>query len=78
MDLDARAQTVTSGIEQLRRQQQAQGYDIRGDIAGSENRMNNDLREADRTLNEHDLEAARDYMDKAGEELRRLEGFLGR
>jgi serine/threonine-protein kinase len=78
MDLDARAQTVTSGVEQLRRQQQAQGYDIRGDIASSENRMNNDLREADRALNDHDLEAGRDYMDKAGEELRRLEGFLGR
>jgi serine/threonine-protein kinase len=78
MDLDARAQSVTSGIEQLRHQQQAQGYDIRGDIAGSENRMNNDLREADRALNEHDLEAGRDYMDKAGEELRRLENFLGR
>jgi eukaryotic-like serine/threonine-protein kinase len=77
MDLDARAQTVTSGIEQLRRQQQAQGYDMRGDVAGEMNRMNNDLREADRAINDHDLDAARDYMDKANEELRKLEHFLG-
>jgi serine/threonine-protein kinase len=77
-DLDARAETVRSGIEQLRRQQQAQGYDLRGDMMGAMNRMNNSLRDADRALNEHDLQAAREYMDHANEEMRRLESFLGR
>jgi len=64
-------------VQQLRQQQQAQGYDMRGDVVGELNRMNNDLREADRAIHDHDLDAARDYMDKANEELRKLEQFLG-
>jgi serine/threonine-protein kinase len=76
-DLDARADSVGGQIDQMRRQQQAQGYDLRGDMVGALNRMNNDLHEADRSIHDRDLEAARDYMDKANEELRKLEGFLG-
>jgi hypothetical protein len=78
MDLDARAETVRSSVEQMRHQQQAQGYDMRGDMVGALNRMNNNLREADRALNEHDVAAARDYMDRADQDMRRLETFLGR
>lgn len=77
MDLDARADTVRSGIEQLRRQQQAQGYDMRGDMVGALNRLNNSLREADRALNDGNLDVARDYMDRANAEMQRLESFLG-
>jgi serine/threonine-protein kinase len=77
-DIDARAESVSGQVEQMRRQQQAQGYDLRGDMVGALNRMNNDLREADRSIQDRDLESARDYMDKANEELRKLEGFLGR
>ena len=78
MDLDARADTVRSGIDQLRRQQQAQGYDMRGDMVGALNRMNNALREADRALNEGNLDVARDYMDRANNDMQKLESFLGR
>jgi serine/threonine-protein kinase len=78
MDLDARADTVRSGIEQLRHQQQAQGYDMRGDMVGALNRMNNALREADRALNDGNIEVARDYMDRANADMQKLEGFLGR
>jgi serine/threonine-protein kinase len=78
MDLDARADAVRSGIEQLRHQQQAQGFDLRGDMVGALNRMNNSLREADRALNEGDLAAARESMDRANTEMQRLESFLGR
>jgi flagellin-specific chaperone FliS len=42
------------------------------------NRMNNALREADRAINDHDLETAREYMDRANADLQRLESFLGR
>jgi len=77
-DLDARADSVRSGIDQLRRQQQAQGYDLRGDMVASLNRMNNSLREADRALNDGNLDIARDYMDRANAEMERLEAFLGR
>jgi eukaryotic-like serine/threonine-protein kinase len=76
-DLDARANTVTDEVEQLRRQQQAQGYDMRGDVVGELNRLHTDLREANDALHDHDLYTARDYMDKANEELRKLEQFLG-
>jgi eukaryotic-like serine/threonine-protein kinase len=78
MDLDARAETVRGQIETLRRQQQAQGYDMRGDMLGAMNRMNNALREADRAINDRNLDVARDYMDRANEDLHRLETFLGR
>jgi serine/threonine-protein kinase len=78
MDLDARADTVRSGIDTLRRQQQAQGYDMRGDMVGALNRMNNSLGEADRALNEGNLDVARDYMDRANNEMQKLESFLGR
>jgi serine/threonine-protein kinase len=78
MDMDARAETVRSGVEQMRHQQQAQGYDMRGDMVGALNRMNNNLREADRALNEHDVAAARDYMDRANQDMQKLESFLGR
>jgi eukaryotic-like serine/threonine-protein kinase len=76
-DLDARANTVTDEVQQLRHQQQAQGYDMRGDVVGELNRMHTDLREANDALHDHDLDTARDYMDKANEELRKLEQFLG-
>jgi eukaryotic-like serine/threonine-protein kinase len=78
LDLDARADVARTQIEDLRRQQQAQGYDLRGDVVGEMNRLSNDLHEADRALHDHDLDTAREYMDKANEELHKLEQFLGR
>jgi eukaryotic-like serine/threonine-protein kinase len=78
MDIDARADAVTGQFESMRHEQQSHGYDMRGDMVGALNRMNNDIREADRAINEHDLDTARDYMDKANEELHKLEQFLGR
>jgi serine/threonine protein kinase len=78
MDLDARAETVRGQVETLRRQQQAQGYDLRGDMLTAMNRMNNALREADRAINDHNLDIAKDYMDRANADMQRLESFLGR
>ena len=78
MNLDARASAASSGVEQIRSQQQAQGFDIRGDILASMNRLNNFMREADRALNQHDLQAANEYMDRADREISTLESFLGR
>lgn len=69
---------MRSGIEQLRRQQQAQGFDLRGDMVGALNRMNNNLREADRAINDGNLDVAHDYMERANAEMQKLEGFLGR
>ncbi|HWE87560.1 MAG TPA: serine/threonine-protein kinase [Terracidiphilus sp.] len=77
-DLDARAQAVGGNVQQLRRQQQAQGMDLRTDIVAALARMDNDMRDADRALRQNDVATAKDYMDRAGHELDTLEKFLGR
>jgi serine/threonine protein kinase len=77
-NLEARADAARSGVQQIRSQQQAQGFDIRGDVLASMNRMNNFLGEANRALSQNDLQAANDYMDRADKEVSTLETFLGR
>jgi eukaryotic-like serine/threonine-protein kinase len=77
-DLDARAQAASGNIQHLRSQQQAQGYDMRGDILAALTRMNNDMRDADHALRANDLAAAKDYMDRANREIETLEKFLGK
>jgi serine/threonine-protein kinase len=78
MSLEARADAARSGVQQIRSQQQAQGLDIRGDILSAMSRMNNSLGEANRALNQNDLQAADEYMERADKEASRLESFLGR
>jgi serine/threonine-protein kinase len=77
-ELDARAQAVGDNVQQLRRQQQAQGMDLRTDIVAAMARMNNDMRDADQALRMNDVAGAKDYMDRAGHEVETLEKFLGR
>ena len=78
MNLDARAETATSGVQQIRNQQQAQGLDIRGDILGAMARARNNLGAANRSLGQNDLNAANEYMEKADRDIAALEKFLGR
>ena len=78
MNLGARADAAQSGVQQIRSQQQAQGLDIRGDILASMSRMNADLTEANRSLDQNDLQSAKEYMDRADHEISTLESFLGR
>ena len=77
-NLDARADAVKSGIQSLRSQQQAQGYDLRGDILAAMTRLENDLSESRMAVSQSDLDAAGEYMDRADKELTKLEKFLGR
>lgn len=77
-NLDARADAARQGVQQIRSQQQAQGLDIRGDILAAMNRMNSNLRDASSALDRDDLQAARQYMERAEKEISTLEGFLGR
>lgn len=77
MNLSARADGVRSGVQALRSQQQAQGLDLRTDIVASLSRMNNDLAEAQQSLNERDLNGANEYIDRADREVAKLEAFLG-
>ncbi len=77
-NLDARADAVKSGVQSLRSQQQAQGYDLRGDILAAMTRLDNDLSESRMALSQSDLSTAGEYMDRADKELTTLEKFLGR
>lgn len=78
IQLGAQADAARSGIQQIRNQQQAQGLDLRGDMLASMNRMNAYLSEANRALNQNDLQAANDNMDRAEKEVATLNAFLGR
>ena len=77
MNLTSRADAARGGVDSLRRQQQAQGYDLRTDIVSSLNRMNSNLAEAQQSLNAGDLSAANEYMSRAEKEVAKLEAFLG-
>lgn len=75
--LNVRADTVTQSVETLRKQQQAAGYNLRGDIASSEERMQMYLAKGNNALKAQDLKNAQKYFDLADGELTKLEKFLG-
>ena len=77
IQLQARADAAISGVEQMRRQQQAAGYDMRGDILAAMNRMRSYLSEANRAMIQRNGQVAATYMDKAEVDLATLEKFLG-
>jgi serine/threonine protein kinase len=76
--LNSRASAVSQSIELLRRQQNAQGYGMRGDIVSSEQRMQTDLSKAETALQQQNATTAKKYLDMAEVEVERLEKFLGR
>jgi eukaryotic-like serine/threonine-protein kinase len=76
-NLGARADAARNGVDSIRRQQQAQGLDLRGDILASMSRLNNDMNSAGQALNRNDPSSANQYMDRAEHELGTLETFLG-
>jgi serine/threonine-protein kinase len=78
IQLGGQADAARDGLQQIRNQQQAQGLDLRGDMLASMNRMNAYLSEANRALNQNDLQAANDNMDRAEKEIATLNTFLGR
>jgi eukaryotic-like serine/threonine-protein kinase len=78
MRISARASAARESIEQIRRQQEADGLGMRGDIVASLNRMNSYLEAANRALGASDVVDAKQSMDKADRELAKLEAFLGK
>ncbi|HEX3435862.1 MAG TPA: serine/threonine-protein kinase [Pseudacidobacterium sp.] len=77
-NLEARADAAKSSVQTIRSQQQAQGFDMRGDIVAAMNRMNSSMSEANRALEQNNLQTANEYMDRAEKDLATLESFLGR
>jgi serine/threonine-protein kinase len=76
--LSSRASAVSGSIEKLRSEQNAQGYNLRGDIAAAADRMATYMNKAQQALQNQDARNAKRYMDLAEPEVERLEKFLGR
>jgi len=76
--LSARASAVDSSLDTLKRQQQAAGYGLRGDMATAQNLMQTYLGRAQEALQNNDPAAAQKYLDMAEVQTAKLEKFLGR
>jgi eukaryotic-like serine/threonine-protein kinase len=76
--LDARAAAVSQSLDNLRRQQAAQGYGLRGDMAAAEELMKTNLSRAHSALDEGDGAKAKEYLAIAEAQAEKLEKFLGR
>ena len=76
--LSSRAHAIKDNVENLRHQQNAQGLNLRGDIAAAEDRMGSDIDKAQAALQNQNAKDARRYMEKAEADLEMLEKFLGR
>lgn len=73
-----RAAGVNDSLDNLRRQQSAQGLGLRGDMAAAQERMKIHLEKAKAALENQDLTNAKKYSDQAEADLEQLERFLGR
>jgi eukaryotic-like serine/threonine-protein kinase len=76
--LEARSAAIGAGLNSLRRQQQAAGYGLRGDIEQTEQMMQINLSHAQTALHDGDPDKAKEYLDKAEGQAMTLERFLGR
>ena len=76
--LSARARAVKDSVENLRRQQEKQGFNLRGDISAAEDRMATYMDKAQAALQSQNAKDARRYMEKAETDVETLEKFLGR
>jgi len=76
--LDARAAAISQSLDNLRHQQAAQGYGLRGDMAAAEQLMKTNLSRAQSALDQGDAAKAKEYLAIAESQAEKLEGFLGR
>jgi eukaryotic-like serine/threonine-protein kinase len=76
--LEARSAAIGAGLNNLRRQQQAAGYGLRGDIEQTEQMMQINLSRAQSALHNGNPDQAKEYLDKAEANAMTLERFLGR
>jgi len=76
--LTTRATAARESVENLRRQQAAQGLNLRGDISAAEDLMATNLDKAKNALQNRNAKDARRYLEKAEASLGTLEKFLGR
>lgn len=75
--LNIRAATASQSVDTLRQQQVAAGYNLRADIASSNERMQLYMSKGNAALQAQDLKNAQKYFEMADAELTKLEKFLG-
>jgi serine/threonine-protein kinase len=75
--LNIRAATASHSVDTLRQQQQAEGYNLRSDIASAAERMQMYLAKGDAALKVKDMANAQKYFDLADVEISKVEKFLG-
>jgi serine/threonine protein kinase len=76
--ITSRAAAVSQSIDGLKAQQSAQGYGLRGDVVGAEQRMQTYMSKAQAALQRQDGPNAKKYFEQADREIAFLEKFLGR
>ena len=76
--LSSQANSVNDSLDNLRRQQNAQGLSLRGDIASAQELMKTHMAKAQAALQSGDAANAKKYLDLAEGDVARLDKFLGR
>jgi serine/threonine-protein kinase len=76
--LSGRETAINASLDNLQRQQNASGLQLRGDILAAQSRMRTYLVKAQAALVAQDLKNARKYLDLAEPEAEKIEKFLGR
>jgi hypothetical protein len=77
-NLEIRANSAASGLQQVRSRQQAQGKVIPVDILEDMNRARQFLAQTHAALGSNELPAVTAYMNRADTEITKVEKFLGR
>jgi hypothetical protein len=75
--LSSRGAAVTTGLDNLKKSQAAQGVGLRGDMAAAEQRMQNNLAKAQSAVAAGDAAQAQHYLSLAEPDVEKLEHFLG-
>lgn len=76
--MKGRMDAVNQSLTNLKQQQAAQGYGLRGDMVAAESRLYSYFENAQQALQNRNLEAAQKNTERAEKELTTLEHFLGR
>jgi serine/threonine protein kinase len=75
--LNGRAASVSQSLDNLKGQQSAQGYGLRGDVVSAEQRMQSYMSKAQAALQRQDGPSAKKFFEQADREISFLEKFLG-
>jgi hypothetical protein len=76
--LSSRATAVNGSLDRLQQEQATRGLGLRGDMAGRQQSMNQNLAKSHGALEHRDVPRSRRYKALAEADLEALEKFLGR